>query len=161
MGLYQVDKLMEETRRLASEYRVTTGQTLPVSGELAKYDGIRLLKLRSNEQAVPGVDAYMDADGDELAIQIKGRVIFDEAKSGHRLGQLNLDDNWDVLILVLMNEQYQTFEIYQMDHQQVEEALNNDNSSQRNRRGAMSVAKFKILSTLVWTIENGLEAKAK
>ena len=47
MAVYKLDKLMAETRRLAAEYRRSTGSTLPVSAELAKFDAISLLGLRT------------------------------------------------------------------------------------------------------------------
>ena len=44
---YSVDVLMEQARVLAANYRRTTGKTLAgVSGELAVYDAMRLLKLK-------------------------------------------------------------------------------------------------------------------
>jgi hypothetical protein len=51
MGIDSIDKLMAEARRLAVEYRQTTGKTLPVTSEIAVYDAIRLLNL---DQHLPG-----------------------------------------------------------------------------------------------------------
>ena len=45
MGVYQIDKLMGEARRLAAEYRRATGKTLAISGEIAISDAITLLGL--------------------------------------------------------------------------------------------------------------------
>jgi len=51
---YSVNILMEQARSLAANYRKTTGKTLAgVSGELAVYDAIRLLKLQSVEDNLP------------------------------------------------------------------------------------------------------------
>ena len=57
MPLYAIDKLIEETRRLAAEFRRTTGTMLPVSGEIARFDVAHHLDLALNDKAIKGVDA--------------------------------------------------------------------------------------------------------
>jgi hypothetical protein len=147
---------MDETRRLAAEYRRATGQTLPVSAEIAKFDAIRLLHLNPLTVTLSGVDALGSDKLPHQRIQIKGRVIFDEAKSGHRIGQLNLDGEWNVLVLVLMDEKYEPIEIYQMDRDTVKQVIES-NDNKRGKRGAMSVAKFKALGRRVWSAVLGIE----
>jgi len=151
MPLYKVDKLMDETRRLAAEYRRSTGQTLPVSGELAKNDAIRLLKLSVPEQPISGIDAVLESEQGVTKFQVKGRVIFDDSKQGQRVGQLAFDTDWDAILLVLMNGEYETTEIYSLDRATAENELQNSDGSKRSKRGAMSVAKFKIIAELVWS----------
>ncbi|MDF1644748.1 MAG: hypothetical protein P1U80_11255 [Pseudomonadales bacterium] len=153
MSVYQVEKLMEETRRVAAEFRKATGQTLPVGPELARYDANRLLNLESPPDGLSGVDAV---SGDDLRYQIKNRVVFDDSKGGHRIGQLNFHGDWNVLLLVLLDEQYNTVEIYQMDRETAVEAVDELNNDTRKKRGPMSVAKFKALGSLVWDIDQGL-----
>jgi hypothetical protein len=87
MGIYSVDKLIAETRRIAKEYRLATGKTLPVTPEIAIQDAISILKLLPNDENIPGYDAVFEKDGEHLKVQIKGRAIFNEKKQGHRLGQ--------------------------------------------------------------------------
>ena len=153
MSVYQVEKLMEETRRVAAEFRKATGQTLPVGPELARFDAIRLLNLDSPPEGLTGVDAI---SGDDLCYQIKNRVVFDDSKSGHRIGQLNFDGDWNVLLLVLLDEEYSTVEIYQMDRDTAVEAVDELKNDTRKKRGPMSVAKFKALGTLAWCVDQGL-----
>ncbi len=157
MTVFSIDKLMQETRRLATGYRQTTGQTLPVSAELAKYDAARLLKLIPLATPMKSVD-YQGTEGplcDQL-VQIKSRVIFDEHKSGHRIGQLNLDGAWQVCALVLYQSDYQPTEIYIVSQTILLEAISQKANSVRVR-GLMSLAQFKYLATLVWTQSNGLQ----
>ena len=144
--VYQVDKLMNETRRLASEYRRATGQVLPVSAELARYDATRLLSLQPVDPPRAGVDA-LDADG--RGCQIKSRVLFRDSRSRERIGQLNLEADWARLLLVLLDEQYETQEILCMSRSAVEDAIAGGEPG-RQRRGAMSVAKFRVLAERVW-----------
>ena len=53
---YDISLLMAQTRKLASDYRNETGQALPVTEELARFDGVTLLKLKKIE-GHEGVDA--------------------------------------------------------------------------------------------------------
>jgi hypothetical protein len=157
MGVYSVDKLMAETRRLAAEYRKMTGKALPLSAEIAVHDCIRLLGLEGVDSDLNPYDALDPITDPARRVIIKGRVIFDETKSGHRIGQLKTDKSWDDVIVALMDEDYEPFEIYRAEREVIEEALSETSDSNRNKRGAMSVARFKIIGRLVWTRENGLE----
>ena len=155
MTIYSIDKLMAETRRLAAEFRRSTGQTLPVSGEIARYDAARLLGLTLCDQRTGGVDAIGNKQREGQRIQIKSRVITSEKKSGVRVGQLNPNGEWDVVVLVILDEDYEPCEIYEAQRDEVVKELSDQSS--RSRRGALSVSKFKIISWLVWTRETGLE----
>jgi hypothetical protein len=154
---YSVDKLTAQARRLAAEYRRATGKTLPLSGEIAVNDAVRILGLEPVESASAGCDAVRKSDNEVQRLQIKGRVVFDEAKSGQRLGQLKLDQAWDELILVLMNEEYEPTEIYAANRAVIESVLEKKAS---NKRGAMTVAQFKIISRCLWTAASGFDLEA-
>ncbi|MCG6865831.1 MAG: hypothetical protein LJE58_10450 [Thiogranum sp.] len=157
MGIYSVDKLISEARRLAAEFRRTTGKPLPgVSGEIAEHDAARLLSLKICEDRSLGYDAVGEGNREGKRIQIKARVIFDEEKSGQRVGQLRLDHDWDSVLLVIMDDDYEPFEIYEAERDDIMDAMDEAASSNRKKRGAMSVARFKILSRLVWTREEGV-----
>jgi len=141
---------------LAAEYRRATGQPLAVSGEIARHDACRLLDLESPETPAGGYDAIGRSGPREgRRIQIKGRAIFDEGKGGQRIGQLKLDKPWDSIVLVLMDEEFEPFEIYEAERDTVEAVLEETADSRRKRRGAMSVARFKAIARLVWTREEG------
>lgn len=155
MSVYSIDKLITETRRLAAEFRRSTGQVLPVSGEIARHDAARILGLTLCEQRTGGIDALGHGDREGQRIQVKSRVISQDKKSSARIGQLNPNGDWDTVILVIMDENYEPCEIYEASRQEVEEAMSS--SSNRSNRGALSISKFKIISWLVWTRETGLE----
>ena len=156
MTVYSIDKLIAETRRLAAEFRRSTGQTLPVSGEIARYDAARILGLTLCEQRTAGIDAIGNGDREGQRIQVKSRVITQDKKSGARIGQLNPNGDWDTVLLVIMDQDYEPCEIYEATREEIQEAM--ASSSSRSSRGALSVAKFKIISWLVWTRETGIEA---
>lgn len=155
MTVYSIDKLIAETRRVAAEFRRSTGQVLPVSGEIARYDAARILGLTLCEHRTGGIDAIGNGDREGQRIQVKSRVITREKKSGARIGQLNPDGDWDTVLLVILDEDYEPCEIYEATREEVLEATSG--SSSRSSRGALSISKFKIISWLVWTRETGLE----
>ncbi len=158
MSVYSVDKLITQARKLAAEYRKATGQSLGVSAEIARHDVARLLDLELLPPDAPGgFDALGKGRWEGKRIQIKGRAIFDERKSGQRLGQLKLNQDWDLVMLVLMDEDFEPQEIYEANRDDIEDVLDGSSASKRSKRGAVSVARFKIIGRLVWTRENGLE----
>jgi len=156
LSIYAADKLISQARQLAAEYRKTMGKPLPgISNEIALHDAIRLLQLKPVEASVGGYDA-VDPARDDLRIQIKSRTIFDESKSGQRIGQIKVDQPWDAVVLVLMDEEYEPYEIYQAEREELLEYIEKSSSS-RARRGALSIARFKIIGRLAWTREDGLK----
>lgn len=155
MTLYQVDKLMSEARRIAAEYRKATGKVLGISSEIARHDAARLMNLELTDDQNAGCDAIGHGTREGKRIQIKGRAIFDEQKGGQRVGQLKTEQAWDSVMVVMMDEDYEPTEIYEADRADVVEAIN-ESDSKRAKRGAMSLAKFKIISRLVWTREDGV-----
>jgi hypothetical protein len=150
MSIYAVDKLMAEARRLAAEYRRVTGKTLPLSGEIAINDAVRLLGLEASTASDTGYDALRGAGDACERFLIKARVVFDEQKGAHRLGELKLDKPWDTLLLVLMDASYETIEIYAVARQQVAAALATGNPN-ANKKATLSVPRIKIIGAQVWS----------
>lgn len=155
MGVYSVDKLIAETRRIAKEYRLATGKTLPVTPEIAINDAISILELLPNEENNSGYDAVYEKDGERLRVQIKGRAIFDDKKGGYRLGQLKTEQEWDAIVLVIMNADFMPEEIYIARRAVILDEL--EEKKKNNKKGAMTLAKFKLISELLWTEQNGFE----
>ena len=146
---YAPDKLIAQARALAAEYRRAMGKPLPgVSTEIAEHDAVRLLGLEPSAQAAGGWDAVDPATGER--IQIKSRTIFDESKGGERMGQLKLNQEWDAVVLVLMDEDYEPYEIYRATREELSEYADSS-SANRAKRGAMSVARFKAIAKRVWS----------
>lgn len=156
MSLYSAEKLIAQARILAAEYRQTMGKPLPgISNEIAEHDAMRLLQLQPGPEGAVGYDA-IDPSRNNLRIQIKSRAVFDESKANQRLGQLNMNQEWDSVLLVIMNDQYMPTEIYEAYRDELEEAVYEANSGSRAKRGALSIGRFKHLARLVWSQENGL-----
>jgi len=132
------------------------GKPLPgVSNEIALHDAIRLLELVPVEKSVGGYDA-IDPNREDRRIQIKSRTIFDENVGSQRIGQIKVDQDWDSVVLVLMDEDYEPFEIYEAERDDLLEYVGKSSSS-RAKRGILSVSRFRIISRLAWTKEDGIE----
>jgi hypothetical protein len=156
LNLYAADKLIAQARILAAEYRETMGKPLPgISSEIAQHDAIRLLQLEPKSKDAIGYDA-IDPARNDLRILIKSRAVMDESKSNPRLGQLNVNQDWDSVVLVIMNDKYMPVEIYEAYRDELEEAIYEAKESSRAKRGAMTVGKFKKLARLAWSEEKGL-----
>lgn len=155
IDLYSIDKLMHETRQLAARYRQTTGTSLPVTSEIARFDAAKALDLQLLENPQTAYDAHGLGSRLNQRIIIKGRAMFDTS-STPRIGQLNLNQDWDSVVLVLFDELYQPVEMYEASKTEIEAAISQRYSPQK-KRGAMSVAQFKIIGQRVWTQQNGSE----
>ncbi|QEP43416.1 hypothetical protein D5085_09940 [Ectothiorhodospiraceae bacterium BW-2] len=155
--IYQLESLIEQTRQLAAEYKLTTGKPLPVTSEIATHDAIKQLHLQPVPLGTGGYDA-IGTDGPRQGVryQIKGRAIFDENRKGQRIGQLKIEQSWDAVLLVLLDETFHPVSIYEATREEVEQALEQALKSRRTSRGAMSVARFKMISRLVWSSDEGL-----
>ena len=154
MSVYVVDKLMAQARRLAADYRRATGKTLPISGEIAINDAIRLLGLEPANEPQGGHDATRQKpDGRVQRLQIKARVVFDEIKSAHRMGELKVDKPWEALLLVLLDDNYEPFAIYEASREAVEEALD---ESKSNKRGTLTIPKFQRIGRMAWSRDDEL-----
>lgn len=150
---FAADKLIAQARQLAAEYRRTMGKPLPgISNEIAEHDAVRLLGLEPKTSPDAGWDAVDPETG--RRIQIKSRTIFDESKGGERIGQLKMNQAWDSVVLVLMDEDYQPYEIYEALREDLEEHVDAAGGN-RGKRGAMSVARFKVIGELVWDRVSG------
>lgn len=147
VSTFSVDKLMEETRRIAREYKKNTGQALPISNELGRYDAERILSLTPSRSDEPGVDFVGSGVLSGHKISVKSRVLFQPSKSGQRIGALNLSAAWEYLLLIIYNADYEPEEIYIASKQTISDELD---QSKPNKRGSFSVAKFKMLGERVW-----------
>lgn len=152
MNIYAIDKLMAKTRQLAAEYRRLTGQVLPVSNELSRHDVMVKLNFTMPKQVESGVDLIGAGSWLNKKIQVKSRVVFQQAKSRPRLGQLNFDGKWELVVLVIMNEDYIAKEMYIAKKEVLLDALKkNITINNKDRNHTISVAKFKVLSELIWS----------
>jgi len=148
--LGRIGSILDRVRALAAEYYRETGKPLGVTGEIAEFEAARILGLELCDARQPGFDAVLRGPGRTKRVQIKGRCIPDVSAPGQRLSRIRLDQEWDAVILVLLDHEFKPTGIYEAERPAIEEAIRAPGSRARNERGSLSVTKFKALARRVW-----------
>jgi len=146
----EIAEVLADAKALARKYRKLTGKPLGITGEVAEFSAKQILGLELAEARQCGYDAIRHKNGKITKIQIKGRCIPANAKPGQRLGSIQLDKEWDTVLLVLMDEDLEVLSMYEAARTEIEKALLAPGSKARNERGALAVSKFKAIGHEVW-----------
>ena len=139
-------EILAEAQALASEYRALTGKPLGVTGEVAEFHAARLLGLSLAPARTEGFDATYP---DGRRVQIKGRVILPDSKSGQRLGTIKKNAPCDLVMLVIMDEALKPVSIAEAQMADVRARLDVPGSNAR-KRGALGIAEFNRFAREVW-----------
>ena len=143
-----VGEILARAKHAAVDYYRLTGKPLGITGEVGEYEAARLLGLTLVDARVPGHDA---TDESGRRYQIKSRAIPDPKRANiQRLGSIKPNQEWDAVLMVLMNQTLETQEIWKAERDGVVAALTAPGSKARNQRGALSVSKFRQIGTRVW-----------
>jgi hypothetical protein len=142
--------LLKEAKLLAREYYSLTGKPLGVTGEVAEYEAARILGVELTQARQTGYDAIERIDGTTKKLQIKGRCLQENCKPGQRLGSIRTERDWDAVLMVLLDHEFNALEIYEAQRPEIVSALKKPGSIARNVRGALSVSKFKSIGKLRW-----------
>jgi hypothetical protein len=143
-------EILREAKKLAQEYRKLTGKPLGITGEVAEYEAARLLGIEFTPARQAGYDAVEQSNGQTRHLQIKGRCILPGRKPGQQVGSIDSLKQWDAVLLVLLDENFEAFEIHEAERANVLAALSAPGSKARNERGALAVSKFKSIAKLRW-----------
>jgi hypothetical protein len=135
---------------LAQEYYRLTHKPLGITGEVAEYEAARILNVKLTAARQPGYDATEERNGVIRRLQIKGRCLLPGCKPGQRLGAIKIKHEWDAVLLVLLDQNFEATAIYEADRPAVVEALAKPCSKARNERGALAVSKFRSIGRLRW-----------
>jgi hypothetical protein len=144
--------LVQQAKLLAKRYRELTGRPLGIVGEIAECEAARLLGLELAPVRTAGYDAVRHLPGGAVhRLQVKGRVLHSTKLVG-RLGKINICHEWDGVLLVLLDNNYNTTKIYEADQAPVVKAISEPGSKARNERGSLSISLFcsPRLSRQVW-----------
>lgn len=142
--------IIAEAAKLAKQYRELTGKPLGITGEVGEYLAAELLGLKLTDARCPGFDVIAP---DGRRIQVKTRCLPAEAKLSQRLGRIKLDCEWDSVMLVLINDDFEPTAIYEALRSEVERELKKPGSKARVR-GALGVAKFISIAQPAWKRED-------
>ena len=145
----RVAEILRDVKELAAAYYLETGKPLGVTGEVAEFEASRILDLELADPRQEGYDAVRKGKRHPKKIQVKGRRLT-RLKTNQRIGAISLDHEWDSVMLVLLDEQYEAIEIHEADRHDIEKALGAPGSKARNVRGQLGVSKFKSIGKMVW-----------
>jgi hypothetical protein len=146
----RVFELLREVKLLAREFYELTGKPLGVTGEIAEYEAARILKVKLSPARQSGYDAVRDVKGNKELLQIKGRRFTPSSKASQRVGSIDLDKEWDAVLLVLLDEHFEPTAIYEAGRRAVTTALIKPGSKARNERGSLAVSQFKSIGSKIW-----------
>lgn len=144
-------EVLRKAKLLAQRYRALTGKPLGITGEVAEYEAARLLRVKLTPARNAGFDATERKNGTVRRLQIKGRCLLKNSKPGQRLGRIDTHKDWDAVLMVLLDENFNATEIYEAERKPVVAAITAPGSKSRNERGALGVNKFKQIGKLRWT----------
>ena len=148
----KIMNLLKETKKLAREYYALTGKALGVTGEIAEYEAARILGIELTSARQAGYDAIKRTKGLVKRFQIKGRCLQDNCKPGQRLGAIRMTHDWDTVLMVLLDSDFNTLEIYEAQRSKIKAALMVPGSKARNERGALSINKFKSIGEKLFPV---------
>ena len=142
--------ILREAKSLAREYYRLTGKPLGITGEVAEYEAARLLGVELTAARQAGYDATEHRNNVTRRLQIKGRCLLPNCKPGQQLGSIDINKDWDAVLLVLLDEDFEATAIYEADRPSVIHALSAPGTKARNERGALSVSKFRSIARERW-----------
>lgn len=151
--MFETDRVMEILRQaklLARNYRQLTGKPLGVTGEVAEYEAARILNLKLTPARQEGYDATETIDGVTRRLQIKSRCILEDSKRSQMCPAINISKDFDAVLLVLLDQDFEAFAIYEAERAPIVAALTAPGSRARNERNAMAVSKFRSIGKLRW-----------
>jgi len=139
--------VIRDAKEIAKRYRKLTGKPLGITGEVGEFTAAELMNLQLTGARQPGYDAVAP---DGHRIQIKARCILPESKRSQHLGNIRLKHEWDTVMLILMDGDFEPLEIYEAKRPDIERELTRPGSKARNVRGSLGVNKFKSIALLKW-----------
>lgn len=149
VDLEEMATLIASAKQLAKRYRALTGRPLGVTGEVAEYEAARILGLELAPARQAGFDAMRRTGNTVDRLQIKARCVLSKNRS-QRVGKIDLNKEWDGVLLVLLDSEFEPIAIHEARRADIEEALKRPGSKARNERGALSVSKFRAIARMIW-----------
>ena len=146
----RIMEILREVKKLGQENRSLTGKPLGITGEGAEFEAARILTLQLTTARQAGYDAIELSNSSRRKLQIKGRCVLEDSKRSQRVGRIKVDAEFDAVLLVLLDQNFDATVIYEADRGPVIAALIAPGSKARNEKGALAVSKFKAISRVRW-----------
>ena len=147
MTSHDSDRLVEllgQVKKLAQEYYQLTGKALGVTGEIAEFEAARLLGVQLCGARQEGYDAVRKLGDVEFKLQVKGVCFPAEREASWRIGKVQLDKQWDAVLMVLLTPDLEPREIWEIDRASVTALL-----SSRSRTDP-GVKELKRIGRKLW-----------
>ena len=142
--------VLHKAKKLAQQYRALTGKPLGITCEVAEYEAARILGVTLAPARQAGYDATEGKGRRQRRLQIKGRCILPGSRPGQRLGSIDINKEFDAVLLVLLDEDFEATAIYEASRNAVIAAITAPGSKARNERRALSVSSFKSIGRVRW-----------
>lgn len=142
--------ILRQAKVLGQRYRALTGKPLGITGEVAEYEAARILGVKLTPARQAGYDATEVVDDVERRLQIKGRCLFADSGPGQRLGRIDINKEWDAVLVVLVDENFDAYEIHEAERDAVVAAIVAPGSKVRER-GALALSQFTRIGRLRWS----------
>ncbi|HHW4403466.1 TPA: DUF6998 domain-containing protein [Aeromonas hydrophila] len=143
-------EILAEAKKLVQRYRALTGKQLGITGEVAEYEAARILGVELTPARQAGYDAIEIREGQPFRLQIKGRCVLEGSKPGQRMGSIDIHKEFDAVLLVLLDGDFEATAIYEAPQESAITALTAPGSKSRNERGALDISKFKSIGAVRW-----------
>src|SRR5947207_8159833 len=111
--------ILRNAKRLAQRYRKLTGKPLGITGEVAEYEAARILGVKLTPARNKGFDATERKNGAVRRLQIKSRCLLKNHKPGQRLGRIDIEKDFDAVLMILLDENFDATSIYEAEREAV------------------------------------------
>lgn len=146
----RVMAILADAKRLAQECRALTGKPLGITGEVAEFEAARVLGVELTLARQAGYDAIENVNGTCADFRSKGRCRLEGSKRSQRLGSIRTAHEWDAVLMVILDRNFDAVEVCDAERPAVVAALTAPGSKARNEAGAMTVSKLKAIGRLRW-----------
>ncbi len=150
MAQEKLSQILKQTKEVAIAYRELTKRPLGITGEICEIEAANILSLELAEARQSGFDAIGYSDGQTIKYQIKGRQILKKQFGSQRVGAIDINKEFDVVLLILIDEKFEAFAIYSAMRDIIVETIKSKHIDGKRQRFDMSISKFKSLSKLIW-----------
>lgn len=117
---------------------------------MAEFEAARLLGLELTAARQAGYDATEVCDGATWRVQIKGRCVPSLREAKGRLGAIDITKEFDSVMLVLLDFEFEALAIYEAPRAAVVERLSKPGSKARNERFSLGIPQFKSIAKVRW-----------
>lgn len=143
----EIKNIIHKAIELARRYKELTGKPLGITGEVAEVLVSDLLNL---QLCLARQSGYDSTDSEGVKYQIKGRVVKSSKSLSGRTGKINIEKEWDFLLLALLNDNFEIRQIIKAPRDIVIASIIKPGSKSRNERWSLSCSKVKEIGNVVF-----------